>query len=196
MPPATSSPPVRRRIGASRTTLLLACSTLLALSSFAIAGLTGSGIGGGGLHHHARRHDETHRALRQSAVDAASVLRRAAEVNDDSNTSASSSSSSSPAVCTVEGKPNPISSNHPADISGNLNGTAMIVPIPLSQARAAVPAEYGLLESQWRRWLPDFPQGMYPMLAVGVYDHDLRFPAYNMSPPDFSVSLWGIVRER
>jgi len=184
MPPA-NSPPVRRRIGASRTALL-ACSALLALSSFAIAGLTGSGAGAG--LHHARRHDETHRALRQGVVDAAGVLRRATEDNDDDydgTDAGASSSSAASAACTVEGSPNPISSSYPNDVSGNLNGTAMIVPIPLAQARAAVPAEYGLLESQWRRWLPEFPEGMYPMLAVGVYDHDLRFPAYNLSTPDF-----------
>ncbi|KAH7033610.1 uncharacterized protein B0I36DRAFT_321756 [Microdochium trichocladiopsis] len=180
---AARASPAHRRI--SGTTLLLALSAVLALSSVAVAGTTGGGL------YHVLRHEETHRALRQKGVAAAAV--RAS--NDDDAASlppASPPASTTPSPpasttqCIPDGKPNPISHLWPSDVSGNLNGTTLIVPIPLAQARQAIPSEYGLLEHQWREWLPGFPMGMYPMMAVAVYDHDLRFPAYSMSPPSFS----------
>ncbi len=74
-------------------------------------------------------------------------------------------------------------------VSGNLNGTTLVVPIPLSAARRVVPAAYGILEHAYRALLPaSFPADAYPMMAVGVHDHDIQFPAYGASSPDFSVS--------
>ncbi|KAI1341020.1 hypothetical protein F5Y15DRAFT_414749 [Xylariaceae sp. FL0016] len=82
--------------------------------------------------------------------------------------------------------PNPLSEQYPELISGNLNGTTLIVPIPLAKARQLIPQEWGIVENAYRSLLPDFPAGMYPMMAQVVHDHDIRLPAWNSSMPDFS----------
>lgn len=86
-------------------------------------------------------------------------------------------------------QPNPIALQYPSLVSGTLNGTTLIVPIPLAAARAAIPKEYGILEHVYRQILPSFPEGMYPLVATAVHDHDIQFPLYNLSIPDFSVSF-------
>ncbi|KAJ1329760.1 hypothetical protein MN608_06496 [Microdochium nivale] len=163
---ADARSPRTRRIGGG---LLLALSAALALTSAAVAGKTG---GGAGLQQHAARHETLHHTPRHKLP----IRQEAGEA------------SSSPATCVTDSSKNPISQLWPNDISGNLNGTTMIVPIPLAEARRAIPQEYGILENAWREWLPDFPAGMYPMMAVAVHDHDLRFPAFNVTTPDFSRS--------
>lgn len=91
-------------------------------------------------------------------------------------------------MCVNQDSPNPIAMQWPSEISGNLNGTTMIVPLDLGLARSIIPAQYGILERAYRALLPDFPNGMYPMMAVAVHDHDIQLPAFNLSLPDFSVS--------
>ncbi|RYP23564.1 hypothetical protein DL765_001078 [Monosporascus sp. GIB2] len=88
--------------------------------------------------------------------------------------------------CVTHSSPNPHALNYPNFISGNLNGTTLIVPIPLTTARDVIPSQYGIMEHAYRALLPTFPEGMYPMMAVGVHDHDLQFPAYGIHPADFS----------
>ncbi|RYP40633.1 hypothetical protein DL769_011736 [Monosporascus sp. CRB-8-3] len=88
--------------------------------------------------------------------------------------------------CVTQCSANPHALDYPNFISGNLNGTTLIVPIPLTTARDVIPSEYGIMEHAYRALLPTFPEGMYPMMAVGVHDHDLQFPAYGMHPADFS----------
>ncbi|KAI1632224.1 hypothetical protein F4809DRAFT_653446 [Biscogniauxia mediterranea] len=89
-------------------------------------------------------------------------------------------------VCVSHDSPNPLAQQHPDLISGTLNGTVLIVPIPLSRARELIPSDYGIAEAAYRELLPSFPAGMYPMMAQIVHDHDIQFPAYNASLPDFS----------
>ncbi|KAI1660583.1 hypothetical protein F4813DRAFT_298506 [Daldinia decipiens] len=89
-------------------------------------------------------------------------------------------------VCVSQDSPNQHAQQYPTLVSGNLNGTTLIVPIPLDIARRAIPNEYGILEEAYRTLLPSFPDGMYPMMAQIVHDHDLQLPAYNASLPDFS----------
>ncbi|KAI0600365.1 hypothetical protein F4775DRAFT_582652 [Biscogniauxia sp. FL1348] len=89
-------------------------------------------------------------------------------------------------MCISHDGPNPLAQQHPDLISGTLNGTVLIVPIPLSQARELIPSDYGIAEAAYRSLLPSFPAGMYPMMAQIVHDHDIQFPAYNASLPDFS----------
>ncbi|KXJ93482.1 hypothetical protein Micbo1qcDRAFT_174537 [Microdochium bolleyi] len=170
--PPTVRPPRTRRPG---QTLLFVLSAALALGSIAVAA---------GLQQHQSGHETTHQALRHRKL----ALRHEAAGSSAATVTASASAPSPPttATCVPDGSKNPISYLWPNDISGNLNGTTLIVPIPLVQARQAIPEKYGILEHAWRAWLPDFPVGMYPMMAVSVYDHDLRFPVLNMTPPDFS----------
>ncbi|RYO95698.1 hypothetical protein DL766_004938 [Monosporascus sp. MC13-8B] len=88
--------------------------------------------------------------------------------------------------CVTHSSANPHALDYPNFISGNLNGTTLIVPIPLTTARDVIPSQYGIMEHAYRALLPTFPEGMYPMMAVGVHDHDLQFPAYGMHLADFS----------
>ncbi|RYP46102.1 hypothetical protein DL768_007658 [Monosporascus sp. mg162] len=88
--------------------------------------------------------------------------------------------------CVTQSSANPHALDYPDFISGNLNGTTLIVPVPLTIARDLIPSEYGIMEHAYRALLPTFPEGMYPMMAVGVHDHDLQFPIYGMRPADFS----------
>jgi hypothetical protein len=83
-------------------------------------------------------------------------------------------------------QPNPIAQRYPNVVSGNLNGTTMIVPIPLAMARQLIP--YPILDQSYRSLLPSFPADMYPMMVSAKHDHDLQLPAYNVTVPDFTVS--------
>ncbi|KAL7625739.1 hypothetical protein AAE478_004962 [Parahypoxylon ruwenzoriense] len=89
-------------------------------------------------------------------------------------------------ACVSQDFPNQHAQQFPTLVSGNLNGTTLIVPISLKTAREMIPAEYGIVEAAYRELLPAFPEGMYPMMAQIVHDHDIQLPAYNASLPDFS----------
>ncbi|KAI1135645.1 hypothetical protein F5Y05DRAFT_421304 [Hypoxylon sp. FL0543] len=91
-----------------------------------------------------------------------------------------------PDTCISQDAPNGHAQQYPEFVSGNLNGTTLIVPIPLEAARQVIPQEYVIVEEAYRELLPSFPAGMYPMMAQIVHDHDLQLPAYNTSLADFS----------
>ncbi len=42
--------------------------------------------------------------------------------------------------------------------------------------------------------LPDFPEGMYPVLVQAAHDHDVQFRAYGITIDDFSVCFPGLGR--
>ncbi|KAK8066778.1 hypothetical protein PG997_013525 [Apiospora hydei] len=84
--------------------------------------------------------------------------------------------------------PNPIAQQYPNLVSGSLNGTTLIVPIPLEQARGMIPKEYVILEKAYRGLIPLFPDGYYPLMVTTAFDHDLKLPAYNFTVGDFSRS--------
>ncbi|KAI0883292.1 uncharacterized protein GGS22DRAFT_190607 [Annulohypoxylon maeteangense] len=89
-------------------------------------------------------------------------------------------------TCMTHDSPNQHAQQHPELVSGNLNGTTLIVPISLKTARQLIPKEYGIAEAAYRKLLPSFPKDMYPMMAQIVHDHDVQLPVYNASIPDFS----------
>ncbi|KAK8136087.1 hypothetical protein PG984_004027 [Apiospora sp. TS-2023a] len=91
-------------------------------------------------------------------------------------------------TCITQSSPNPIAQQYPNLVSGTLNGTTLIVPIPLEQARVLIPKEYTILENAYRGLLPAFPADMYPLMVTVAYDHDLQLPAYNTTVGDFSRS--------
>lgn len=90
------------------------------------------------------------------------------------------------ADCQSLDSPNQHSQLYPGYATGNLNGTTLIVPIPLQTAREVIPDEYEIAEAAYRELLPSFPAGMYPMVAQIVHDHDIRVSSLNASLPDFS----------
>lgn len=91
--------------------------------------------------------------------------------------------------CTTLSSPNPIARDYPTQASGNLNGTTLIVPIPIAEARKVIPEAYAIRTDAYRELLPDFPEDMYPMMAVGNLDHDVQFPAFALRQPDFQVMI-------
>lgn len=92
-------------------------------------------------------------------------------------------------VCTASSQPNPIASLYPDTPTGTFNATLAILPIPLDTARQLVPPQYAILEGAYRAVLPDFPEGMYPVLMQAGLDHDIQLLAYGISVPDFQVRL-------
>jgi len=88
--------------------------------------------------------------------------------------------------CLTYDHPNPLYEMYPNNATGVLNTTLVIVPITLSEARRIIPSEFKILESAYREAMPDFPEGMYPVLVQAGHDHDIRFQNYTIA--DFSVS--------
>jgi hypothetical protein len=90
-------------------------------------------------------------------------------------------------ICTSRDLANPIASIFPNNATGVLNATLLIVPIPLETARRLIPLQYGILEQAYRSVLPDFPEGMYPVLVQAAHDHDVQLKAFGITLDDFSV---------
>ena len=88
-------------------------------------------------------------------------------------------------VCVTQDQPNPIFNQYPNNVTGALNTTLAIVPIPLALAREIIPPQYAILVNAYRTLMPDFPVDMYPAMIQTGHDHDIRFQ--NLGFPDFSV---------
>jgi hypothetical protein len=89
------------------------------------------------------------------------------------------------ASCSTSSLPNPIASQYYANITGTINGTLAVLPIPYAMARRIIPSQYEILSDQYRAIMPELPKDMYPALLQAVFDHDIRYMDYKM--PDFSV---------
>jgi len=92
-----------------------------------------------------------------------------------------------PQVCASLDQPNPLAELFPNNATGVLNATLAIIPISLETARRLIPPQYGILERAYRALLPDFPEGMYPVMVQAAHDHDVQFRAYGITIDDFSV---------
>ena len=90
-------------------------------------------------------------------------------------------------TCQTESQPNPIAQQFPNQSTGTVNGTVIVLPIPYSIARAAVPAQYPILTKQFKGWLPGLGQDIYPLMLNTLYDHDIQTPSLGIKIPDFSV---------
>jgi hypothetical protein len=91
--------------------------------------------------------------------------------------------------CTSQDAPNTIASQYPNAPTGVLNGTTVIIPIPLSLARTLIPSNLNILEHAYRALMPTFESGMYPLVLQGLHDHDIQLLAYNITVPDFLVCI-------
>ena len=98
-----------------------------------------------------------------------------------------SKSAVAPGLCSTHDLPNPIASEFPNNATGVLNATLAIVPIPLEAARRIIPSRYTILEHAYREILPNFPEGMYPLLVQAAHDHDVQMRAFGFAIDDFSV---------
>ncbi|KAB5531171.1 hypothetical protein GE09DRAFT_973875 [Coniochaeta sp. 2T2.1] len=89
-------------------------------------------------------------------------------------------------TCITRDLPNSIASLFPNNATGVLNATLVVIPVPLSTARRLVPLQYGILEHAYRSLMPDFPEGMYPVLLQAAHDHDVQLKALGITIDDFS----------
>lgn len=95
---------------------------------------------------------------------------------------------SAQSTCETIAQPNLIATQYPDMVTGNLNGTTMIIPIDISLAQGLV-SQYPILERSYRSLLPSLPPGKYPLMVTTKHDHDLQLFAYNLTLADFSVSV-------
>lgn len=91
--------------------------------------------------------------------------------------------------CTTHDPHNTLAEQFPNSATGVLNATLAIIPISLGTARRLIPPQYGILERAYRSLVPNFPEGMYPLMVQAAHDHDVQLRAYGITIDDFSVSL-------
>ncbi|RDL34585.1 uncharacterized protein BP5553_07713 [Venustampulla echinocandica] len=75
--------------------------------------------------------------------------------------------------------PNPIGSQYPNNVTGTLNQTISIVPIPFALARSIIPAQYGILTAAYKSLLPGFPANSYPSFHISYPFVDLLGDGYS-----------------
>ena len=73
-------------------------------------------------------------------------------------------------ISSAESAPNPIAQTYPNNVTGTINGTIAVVPIPYSLARSLIPAKYGILKSAYKKLLPNLPEDQYPVCECSL-DH-------------------------
>ncbi|RCI14795.1 hypothetical protein L249_6476 [Ophiocordyceps polyrhachis-furcata BCC 54312] len=88
--------------------------------------------------------------------------------------------------CISQSSANPISSQWPTRVTGNLNGTTIIVPIPFPLARKVIPSEYEILQRAYQSLLPGLLTDKYPMMVSALFDHDVMLKSADLSLVDFS----------
>ncbi|KAF2667558.1 hypothetical protein BT63DRAFT_295021 [Microthyrium microscopicum] len=88
------------------------------------------------------------------------------------------------AKCISQSQPNPIWDVYPGNITGTINSTIAILPIPYSLARSIIPAKYTILKNAYQSLLPHLAHDMYPAVLQTVRDHEVRFGEYKID--DFS----------
>ncbi|KAF8863394.1 hypothetical protein BDZ45DRAFT_722507 [Acephala macrosclerotiorum] len=84
-----------------------------------------------------------------------------------------------------ESSPNPINSLYPNNITGAINSTLSVVPIPYTLARSIIPAQYGILTKAYQSLLKGFPADSYPLVIRGAIDRGVGVYAFNFSLDDF-----------
>lgn len=63
----------------------------------------------------------------------------------------------------TESAPNPIAQQYPFLVTGTINGTLTILPIPYSLARSIIPTKYKILKHAYQSLMPEFPRDSYPV---------------------------------
>ncbi|OBT67574.1 hypothetical protein VE03_03833 [Pseudogymnoascus sp. 23342-1-I1] len=91
---------------------------------------------------------------------------------------------------TIDSSPNPIGTLYPDSVTGTINGTIAVVPIPYALARELVPAQYGILRKAYRDALPGFPRDMYPLIVRSILDHDVGMNGIQLIPDFQSVHIF------
>jgi len=106
-----------------------------------------------------------------------------------------------------QSSPNPIADQYPLSITGTINATIAVIPIPYSLARSIIPSQWGILKNAYQSLLPGFPTDKYPVSSIlhqsiekqvltntvqlfirGGLDHDTGISGLGITIPDFQVS--------
>lgn len=90
-----------------------------------------------------------------------------------------------PLTCHSQTQLNPITKDFPNDVTGVINGTTAIIPIPYTTARKIVPSEYPILTTAYQQVFPSLGENMYPAVLEAVQDHDVGLSSLKI--PDFIV---------
>jgi hypothetical protein len=80
---------------------------------------------------------------------------------------------------------NPIATQYPNNVTGTINGTIAVVPIPYKLARSIIPPQYSILREAYECQLPGFPRGSYPVIIFIA----LSFFARSDSDSFYSLSF-------
>ena len=72
----------------------------------------------------------------------------------------------------IQSLPNPLTTRKNF-ITGTINGSVIVLPIPYTTARSLVPAQYPILRKQIRAWLPSLPANQYPLIMNIDLFHDI-----------------------
>jgi hypothetical protein len=65
-----------------------------------------------------------------------------------------------------ESSPNPIATQYPNNVTGTINGTIAVVPIPYKLARSIIPAQYNILRKAYECQLFGLPRDSYPVMIL------------------------------
>ncbi|KAL9111391.1 MAG: hypothetical protein Q9227_004268 [Pyrenula ochraceoflavens] len=85
--------------------------------------------------------------------------------------------------CVSQSQPNPIAAQYPNEVTGTINGTFSIIPIPYAQARALVPPQFKILTKAYQTLIPQL-NGAYPLLLLAVFDSGIQ--SSGITIPNFS----------
>ncbi|KAF3286950.1 hypothetical protein TWF970_008780 [Orbilia oligospora] len=87
---------------------------------------------------------------------------------------------------TSQSQPNPIWQQYGLlDVTATINSTIVVVPIPITQARAITPAQYPILTAAYRELLPGWLEDMYPLIVAIQLEHDIH--GFGLTIPDFTT---------
>jgi hypothetical protein len=92
------------------------------------------------------------------------------------------------ARCSSQTQENTIYLDFPFVPTGVINGTLLILSIPLDVARSILPQPLKILTKAYHDLLVGYPLGQSPVLVQGVQDHDIRVGDLAGLVADFSVS--------
>lgn len=66
------------------------------------------------------------------------------------------------AGCVTQSQPDLIAAQYPNEVTGTINGTFAVIPIPYAQARALVPSQFKILTRAYETLMPGL-NGAYPV---------------------------------
>lgn len=97
--------------------------------------------------------------------------------------------------CLTQTIDNPIWQQYAGNVTGMMNATMALIPVPYTLARSKIPATYNILSAGYKTLLPNLPDDMYPMLFQSAFDHGIRLGNETIPGLDPTVETAHSVRE-